>query len=70
MGRVQAAVTSCGGGEHGLANGSHHCDRLDGTPDVFSGPFAGTPVGSRVESAVCTSRFARATFSFTYPFRL
>jgi hypothetical protein len=72
---VQAAVTACGGGEHGLAMTAITVAGSSGrvTNAVVSGQFAGTPVGSCVARAARGARFPRFrndTFSVSFPFRL
>jgi len=75
MGSVQAAVTACGGGEHGTATVAIAVAGTTGRVSnaTVGGQFAGTPVGSCIARAVrgaTFSRFQRPTFTINYPFRL
>jgi hypothetical protein len=75
MGRVQGAVTACGGGEHGVATVQIAVAGSTGhvSNATVGGQFAGTPVGSCIARAVRGAtfpHFRNPTFSFTFPFRI
>jgi predicted Zn finger-like uncharacterized protein len=72
---VQGAVSSCGGGQHGVAMVAITVSGSSGrvTNANVSGQFAGTPVGSCVARAVRGAqfpRFRRPTFNVSFPYRI